>query len=109
LKEGEWKECYAQLEQLSIWQAFSDPEGPKANLLRVVKERICWGNLEALKCYLIGNRKCFRSIALSSLADKFTLDQKAIRKHICKLINEKILQGSITSAGYLVFVQKKQT
>jgi len=57
---------------------------------------------------LIGNRKCFKSIALSGLAGKFSLEQKAIRKYICKLISEKILQGSITSSGYLVFVQKKQ-
>ena len=62
-----------------------------------------------MKCYLIGNRKCFKSIALQGLADKFTLDLKVIRKYICKLIAEKILQGSINRAGYLVFVQKKQT
>jgi hypothetical protein len=61
-----------------------------------------------LKCYLIGNRKCFKSIALSGLSEKYALDQKAIRKYICKLISEKILQGSITREGYLVFVQKKQ-
>lgn len=65
--------------------------------------------LESLKCYLIGNRKCFKSIALSSLAEKFTLDEKAIRKYICKLISEKILQGSINRAGYLIFFQKKQS
>ena len=58
---------------------------------------------------MIGNRKCFKSIALSSLAEKFTLDEKAIRKYICKLISEKILQGSINRAGYLIFFQKKQS
>lgn len=45
---------------------------------------------------------------MSGLAEKYTLDQKAIRKYICKLISEKIIQGSITRTGYLVFVQKKQ-
>jgi hypothetical protein len=67
------------------------------------------GYVEALKCYLIGNRKCFRSIALGGLALKFGLEEKVIRKHVCKLINEKIIQGSITREGYLLFVQKKQT
>ena len=62
-----------------------------------------------MKCYLIGNRKCFKSIALSGLAEKFTLEEKDIRRHICKLISERILQGSITRSGYLVFVQKKQS
>ncbi len=62
-----------------------------------------------MKCYLIGNRKCFKSIALKGLAAKFTLEEKAIRKSVCKLINEKIIQGSITREGYLIFVQKKQT
>lgn len=66
-------------------------------------------NSESLKCYLIGNRKCFKSISLSGLADKFALDEKAIRRLICKLINEKILQGSITLEGYLIFIQKKQS
>ena len=63
---------------------------------------------EALKCYLIGNRKCFRSIALAGLAKRFSLNEKAIRKHVCKLLSEKIIQGSITREGYLQFVQKKQ-
>lgn len=43
------------------------------------------------------------------MADKFALDEKAIRRLICKLINEKILQGSITLEGYLIFIQKKQS
>lgn len=62
-----------------------------------------------MKCYLIGNRKCFKSISLSGLATKYSLEEKSIRKLICKLINEKILQGSITREGYLIFVQKKQS
>jgi hypothetical protein len=64
---------------------------------------------ESLKCYLIANRKCFRSISIGGLAAKFELEERSIRKLICKLISERILQGTITREGYLVFAQKKQS
>lgn len=43
------------------------------------------------------------------MAAKFELEERSIRKLICKLINERILQGAITREGYLVFAQKKQS
>lgn len=102
LKAGRWHESYEKLSQLTIWATLPDADTARSNLLRIVKE-------QSLKCYLIGNRKCFKSISINGLATKFELEERTIRKLICKLISEKILQGAITREGYLVFAQKKQS
>ena len=40
LKQGDWEECYKQLDVLTIWGSLTDVESTKENLLRIVKERI---------------------------------------------------------------------
>ena len=42
--------------------------------------------LDALKCYILANRKCFRSISLSNMAQKFELEEKNIKKLVSKWI-----------------------
>lgn len=60
LKSANWKECYQRLLELSFWKEMKDFETVKTNLLINIKE-------QSLKCYLVGNRKCFTSISLDGL------------------------------------------
>ena len=66
-------------------------------------------SLESLKCYLVGNRKCFTSISIDGLAEKFELPIKNVKKLVCKWIYNKDLKGSISSEGYLQIAQKKRS
>lgn len=102
LRSGDWQGSFDRLSQLNFWQTFPNADMALSNIKRTVKE-------QSLKCYLIGNRKCFKTISIKGLADKFDIEEKGIRKLICKLISEKMLQGSITREGFLVIAQKKQS
>ena len=62
-----------------------------------------------MKCYLVGNRKCFTSISLEGLTEKFDLPLHTVRKLVCKWIYNRDLKGSITSDLYLQIAQKKRT
>ena len=63
----------------------------------------------SLKCYLLANRKCFRSISLGNLANKFEMDEKNIRKLTSKWLYNREIQGSINEKGFLILAQKKQS
>ena len=64
---------------------------------------------ETLKCYLIGNHKCFLSLSLHGLAAKFALDEPTIRRTACRLASEKLLPLSISRNGFLLFQQRRQS
>ena len=65
--------------------------------------------LDSLKCYLLANRKCFKSISLANMAIKFEVEEKIIRKLVSKWIYSREIQGSINEKGFLILAQKKHS
>ena len=80
-------------------------------MLRIIKECnfFIYFISVSLKCYLLANRKCFRSISLGNLANKFEMDEKNIRKLTSKWLYNREIQGSINEKGFLILAQKKQS
>lgn len=64
-------------------------------MLQIIKECNLRLNLVSLKCYLLANKKCFKSISLENMAIKFEMEDRIIRKLISKWIYSRDIQGSI--------------
>lgn len=62
----------------------------------------------ALKCYILANRDCFVCVSLEGLARKFEMTPQAVKKLVCREINERKIQATITSDGYLKLAEKRK-
>lgn len=97
MMKGEWKKCLEFLSQLKCWEHF---EVYSDKVKKQVFER---AQAECLRCYLISSSKHFESIKLSSLAEKFEMEDSKIVQLCSQFIAAKDFRASLDIPhGYLI-------
>lgn len=97
MMKGEWEMCLQYLSQLKCWEHF---EKYSDKVKKQVFER---AQAECLRCYLISSSKHFESIKLSSLAEKFEMEDSKIVQLCSQFIAAKDFRASLDiPGGYLI-------
>jgi len=87
LIQGDWETCMHFLTKMSIWEVFRNPKEALAKLRLKVLE-------QALKCYLLSFKKCYKSISVVQLHSMFRLPKQKIVAVISKMLIWDDIPGS---------------
>jgi len=97
MMKGEWEMCLEYLSQLKCWEHF---EKYSDKVKKQVFER---AQAECLRCYLISSSKHFESVKLSSLAEKFEMEDSKIVQLCSQFIAAKDFRASLDIPhGFLI-------
>jgi translation initiation factor 3 subunit C len=99
LAAGEWKKATTFVHSIKIWELMPDTEGIKTMLAKQIQE-------EGLRTYLFTYAPFYNTLAVSTLAAMFELEDRKVSAIISKMISHEELAAALDQVTSTVIFRK---
>lgn len=99
LAAGEWQKSAEYISSIKIWDLMKEPEKIKAMLEIQIQE-------EGLRTYLFTYAPYYDTLALSTLADMFSLDERKVGAIVSRMISHEELAAALDQVGQVLVFRK---